>query len=432
MYKVYAKRIMGDQRGDLWGGLSVSRFRRGGGGNNGGTHTTSTYRNIDTDYPAYLLERPPPVKNRGYVITVGHCLATIIIVLLAIVAAIALLGLIEISEHRKAWEMMGETMVGLHSLMVDGGGIVSDAHKAWKAANGTVLLKKLLALDEYSEDGSAVPYDEDYERDHVSKPPPHHDHKKKSKEDLASGIHNALGLVGDMRRSKFFYEWSLIGYHFNKILEKPETERAVRSVMIRSSDVMDELDPKDMARIIGGMDVGPELKKALLAFAQAAIQVFGLSHHHHHHDDGDAAIDRETKEGGEASDKPPSKHKKKEAVIDRLMNALEKIAVVAGTPQAKLLLERLSKLQLQSLIDQGQRSLNATTMTVVDFNRRHMMGRVDGIMARSEEILGELEEMVGGFERQGVSITLRPPPVDPSTTVVGGGKRRRKARAITR
>ncbi len=377
---------MEDAPHDAWRGISVSRLRGGGD-----RHATPTYTNVDTDY---LLERPAPVKNRGHVITVGHCLATVIIVLLAIVAIIALLALVEISEHRKGLEMMGETMVGLHALMVNGGGMVSDAHRAWKAANGTSLLKKLLAADEYSDDGSAVPYDEDYERDHAS----NGKEGASTKEDLASGIHNALGLIGDVRRSKFFYEWSLIGYHFNKILEKPETERAVRSVMIRSSDVMDELDPKEVARIIGGMDVGPELKKALLAFAQVAVQVFGLSHPHED-------SDRETKEGGD------SKHnnKKKEAVIDRLMNALEKIAVVAGTPQTKLLLERLSKLQLQSLIDQGQRSLNVTTMTVMDFNRRHMMGRVDGMMARSEEILGELEEMVGGFERQGVSITLRPP-----------------------
>ncbi len=381
---------MEDAPHDAWRGISVSRFR------GGGRHTTPTYTNADSDY-AHLLERPAPVKNRGHVITVGHCLATVIIVLLAIVAIIALLALVEISEHRKGLEMMGETMVGLHALMVDGGGMASDARKAWKAANGTALLKRLLAADEYSDDGSAVPYDEDYERDHAS----NGKEGESAKEDLASGIHNALGLIGDVRRSKFFYEWSLIGYHFNKIMEKPETERAVRSVMIRSSDVMDELDPKEVARIIGGMDVGPELKKALLAFAQVAVQVFGLSHPHHSNEDSD----RETKEGGDSK----HKHKKKEAVIDRLMNALEKIAVVAGTPQTKLLLERLSKLQLQSLIDQGQRSLNATTMTVMDFNRRHMMGRVDGIMARSEEILGELEEMVGGFERQGVSITLRPP-----------------------
>ncbi len=385
------------------------------------------YTEVDMDYPVYLKNRPPPVRRGGWIITPGHCMAFIIIVLLAIIATIALLAMIEISEHRKGYEMITETMGGLHTLIVEGGGMASDIHKAWKAANGTELLKRLLALDEYADDGSAVPYDEEYERDRANKPPHHHKH---SKDDMATGIHNALGLVGDLRRSKFFYQWSMIGYHFNKILAKPEADRAVQTLLVRSSDVMDELDPVDVARIIGGMDVGPELKEALLAFARMVIKVFGLSdehHHHKHHQTGEGgdAKDRETKEGGEAKGKKP-----KEVVITRVMNSLDTIAMVASTPQVKRLLETLSKLHLQALIDQSQRSLNVSTTTVVEFNRRHMMERADDMMAKSEEILGDVEKMVGDIG-QGVSITLKPskpkskPKPKPKQLTAGARKRSR-------
>ena len=365
-------------------------------GNNNTQYTNPPPKKImDDEYPNYYRYRPAPVKRGAWRIATGHCLGAIGIVLLAIVAVIALIGVIEISKHRKAWEMMQETVTGLHDVLVNGGGIISEFQEAWDASNGTVLLKRLLAADEYADDGSLIPYDEEYERDKTNKEEADDTTKHKSKEGLAEGIHNALGLVGDVRRSKFFYEWSLIGYHLNRILEKPETERAVKSLLSRSSDVMDQLDPVDLANIVAGMDLGPELKQALMAFTKIVGHVF------------DTAIpttvtDRQTKQGDINTQK---------TVIDRGMDALEKIAKMINAPEAKLILAQLSQLKLQSLIDQGQKGLNATTLAVEDFNRKHIMQRMDSIMIRSEEILGDIEEVVSGFEAQGVNIVLRPPPI---------------------
>ncbi len=352
---------------------------------------------VDDGYPNYLRDRPPPVKRGAWRIATGHCLGAIGVVLLAIVAVIALIGVIEISKHRKAWEMMEETVTGLHDVLVNGGGIINEFQEAWKASNGTELLKRLLAADEYAEDGSQIPYDEEYERDKTNKEEEEAGdaNKHKSKEGLAEGIHNALGLVGDVRRSKFFYEWSLIGYNLNRILEKPETERAVKSLLSRSSDVMDQLDPVDLANIVAGMDLGPELKQALMAFTKIVSHIFGKP----------VITDRQTKEGTAVV------QQQQQTVIDRGMDALEKIAKMINAPEAKLILAQLSQLKLQSLIDQGQKGLNATTLAVEDFNRKHIMQRMDSIMIRSEEILGDVEEIVSGFEAQGVNIVLRPPPI---------------------
>ena len=124
---------------------------------------------MDDKYPNYYRYRPAPVKRGAWRIATGHCLGAIGIVLLAIVAVIALIGVIEISKHRKAWEMMEETVTGLHDVLVNGGGIISEFQGAWKASNGTELLKRLLAADEYADDGSLIPYDEEYERDKNNK-----------------------------------------------------------------------------------------------------------------------------------------------------------------------------------------------------------------------------------------------------------------------
>ena len=385
------------------GNTLVSRQHSGGSGNayyaSPPPHISKKVI-VDGDYPNYLRYRRPPVKQGAWKIATGHCLGAIGVVLLAIVAVIALIGVIEISKHRKAWEMMGETVVGLHNVLVDGGGILSDFREAWKDNNGTELLKRLLARDEYEDDGSLIPYDEEYERDKANHNHKADKHHRKSKEDLANGIHNVLGLVGDIRRSKFFYEWSLIGYHCNQILEKPETERAVKSLLSRSSDVMDQLDPVDLANIVAGMDLGPELKQALLAFTKIVSHIFGTPPTTTTTEN----IDRQTKQGEVTSVVLPQK-----TVIDRGMDALEKIAKIVNAPEAKLILAQFSKLQLQPLINQGQKTLNATTMAVEDFNRKHIMKRMDNIMIRSEEILGGIEEVVNGFESQGVNIVLRPP-----------------------
>ncbi len=345
---------------------------------------------VDEGYPEYMRKRPPPVKNGAWRITMGHCLGTIGILLLTIVAVIALIGVVEISKHRKAWEMVGETVTGLHDVLVNGGGMMEEFQQTWIDINGTSLLKKLLARDEYAEDGSWFPQDAEYERDKQSAAGG--SKQTNPKQDFIVGFHNALGLLGDVRRSKFFYEWALIGYHFNQILEKPETDRAVKSLLIRSSDVMDQLDPVDLANIVTGMDLGPELKQALSAFTKIVGHIFGET----------AVTDRQTKQGAAAAETPKT-------VIDRGMDALEKISQMITAPEAKLLLVQFSKLKLQSLVDQGQRGLNATTMAVEDFNHKHMMQRMDNIMIRSEEILGDVEEVVRGFEAQGVNIVLQPP-----------------------
>ena len=358
---------------------------------------------VDGNYPNYMRNRPAPVKRGAWRIPAGHCLGAIGVVLLAIVVVIALIGVVEISKHRKAWEMVGETVTGLHNILVDGGGIISEFQEAWNSSNGTELLKRLLATDEYADDGSGIPYDAEYEKDKTTTTNNKEGDattgsKHKSKEDLAEGIHNALGLVGDVRRSKFFYEWSLIGYHFNRILEKPETERAVKSLLSRSSDVMDQLDPVDLANIVAGMDIGPELKQALLAFTKIVGHVFGTPR------TTTTTTNRQTKQG-----------ETQKTVIDRGMDALEKIAKMVNTPEAKLILTQFSKLKLQALVNQGQKGLNATTLAVEDFNRKHIMQRMDNIMIRSEEILGDIEEVVSGFEAQGVNIVLRPPQIHETT-----------------
>ncbi len=366
---------------------------------------------MDDEYPGYLRYRPAPVKRGAWRIATGHCLGAIGIVLLAIVVVIALIGVIEISKHRKAWEMMGETVTGLHDVLVNGGGIIDEFQEAWKASNGTELLKRLLATDEYADDGSLIPYDEEYERDKTNKEEAEDTTTKhKSKEGLAEGLHNALGLVGDVRRSKFFYEWSLIGYHLNRILEKPETERAVKSLLSRSSDVMDQLDPVDLANIVAGMDLGPELKQALMAFTKIVGHIFGTA--------TDSTTDRQTKQGEAVVGIDGINTQK--TVIDRGMDALEKIAKMINAPEAKLILAQLSQLKLQSLIDQGQKGLNATTLAVEDFNRKHIMQRMDSIMIRSEEILGDIEEVVSGFEAQGVNIVLQPPQIHKTTRKLTG------------
>ena len=346
---------------------------------------------VDEGYPEYMRKRPPPVKNGAWRITMGHCLGTIGILLLTIVAVIALIGVVEISKHRKAWEMVGETVSGLHDVLVNGGGMMEEFQQTWKDINGTSLLKKILARDEYAEDGSWFPQDAEYERDKQSAAADAG--KTKPKQDFIVGFHNALGLLGDVRRSKFFYEWALIGYHFNQILEKPETDRAVKSLLTRSSDVMDQLDPIDLANIVAGMNLGPELKQALLAFTKIVAHIFGET----------AVTGRQTKQGTAAAIETPK------TVIDRGMDALEKISQMITAPEAKLLLVQFSKLKLQSLVDQGQKGLNATTLAVEDFNRKHIMQRMDNIMIRSEEILGDVEEVVRGFEAQGVNIVLQPP-----------------------
>ena len=58
-------------------------------------------------------------------------------------------------------------------------------------------------------------------------------------------------------------------------MEKPETNRALKSLLSRSSDVMDQLDPVELANIVAGMDLGPELKQALLAFTKIVGHIFG-------------------------------------------------------------------------------------------------------------------------------------------------------------
>ena len=85
---------------------------------------------MDEEYPNYYRYRPAPVKRGAWRIATGHCLGAIGIVLLAIVAVIALIGVIEISKHRKAWEMMQETVTGLHDVLVNGGGIISEFQEA--------------------------------------------------------------------------------------------------------------------------------------------------------------------------------------------------------------------------------------------------------------------------------------------------------------
>ena len=265
---------------------------------------------VDEGYPEYMRKRPPPVKNGAWRITMGHCLGTIGILLLTIVAVIALIGVVEISKHRKAWEMVGETVSGLHDVLVNGGGMMEEFQQTWKDINGTSLLKKILARDEYAEDGSWFPQDAEYERDKQSAAADAG--KTKPKQDFIVGFHNALGLLGDVRRSKFFYEWALIGYHFNQILEKPETDRAVKSLLTRGSDVMDQLDPVDLANIVAGMDLGPELKQALSAFTKIVAHIFGET---------TVTTGRQTKQGTAAAVIATPK-----TVIDRGMDALEKIS----------------------------------------------------------------------------------------------------------
>lgn len=360
-------------------------------------------QNADVEYPAYPKSgfRPSlPVKKRDHTILAGHICVLIIIVLLTILVVIALVGSIGIYNSKKV-HVMWETVVAVHSMTQEGGSLLTDIRTAWDAANGTMLFERLLAADEYADDGSVIPYDDSYSRDHHSQSDEKPD-KKKS--DMADGIHNVLGVAGDMRRSKIFLQLAIMSYRINQILKKPEAERAVRSFLVKSAEVMNNLDPVKTARIMEGMDVGPELKQALLAFAQVSLRVFGVGEHHKHHDGGESTsapnAHKDVEPGGKEEEEGNSKEKK-QVIIERLINVMEKMAMIGATPQVGVLLENISQLKLQKLIDQGEHSLNETTSIIADLRRRHIVERIDNMAIMTEEILGT-------FEDQGITITLRP------------------------
>ena len=91
---------------------------------------------------------------------------------------------------------------------------------------------------------------------------------------------------------------------------------------------------------------------------------------------------------------------------------MEKIVTVVHRPQTKTL-------------------LNETTVALVNFNREHTMSRVNELMTTGEEILMELKEVVGVFERQGISVTLSPASGGGTAAAVKTTRHVRKKTRIT-